>query len=96
MNWEVNGCYTPLLVVIAHQGPVSSSVVDVDLSLNVEYSGDAGFLHILSVLLNLRIRADKNVCAAYFFKGQSANEIGIYHFDMPINNECFLHVSPYI
>ena len=92
--WEVNWSYSSLLVVLAHQRPVRASMVDVDLRLNIEYARDASFLHGLRVLFKLRVRTDEYIGVAYFVEGEPADEVGISHFHVTVDDESLLDVAP--
>lgn len=94
MYWEMNGCYPSLLVVVAHQRPVGAAVVDVDLSLDVQDAGDAGFHHGLGVLFDLWVWTDENVGVTDLIEGETTYEISIRHLNMAIDNESLLDISP--
>lgn len=96
VDWEVHRCYATILVVLAHQRPVRSSMVDIDLGLHVEHSCDAGLHHSLGVLFDLGIGADEDVGVADLLEGETTDEVGVSHLDVTVHDVCLLHIAPNI
>ena len=69
-------------------------MVDVGLGLHVEDAGDSSLFHGLCVFLGLRIWTDKDASVSNLVKSERANEVCIVHFNLTINNEHVVNVTP--
>jgi hypothetical protein len=95
MDWIVNKLNSFVLVVLLHFGPLNTTVVDVDFSLNTEYTCDTCCLQEVDVKFSLRIRADKNICVINFAKDHACHEVCIYLFNVTIYHEDKLFIPPF-
>lgn len=90
----MNGSDASLLIVLIDKGPIDSAVIGIFLGLNIEYAGDASFLHRIGVLLSLRVGTDPDLGCTNFVESKTTDEVGICHFDVAIDDKSFVNVAP--
>jgi len=64
----MNGIDVPLRVVLEHFWPIYTSVSNVNIRLNVEYTSDASICKLLGVFFELRILAQIEFSFSDFIK----------------------------
>ena len=69
-------------------------MVDVLLCLDIENTCDSTRFHCICIFQGLWIRPDENSCFANLVKSKSSDKVCISHFDMAIDDESFVSISP--
>lgn len=91
----MNCCHAAGFIILEHRWPVDSSVINVDLSLHVEYASNSGFHHGLGILFKLWIWPDENSGISNLVKSESADKVGVSFCAVAINNVSLAHVPPH-
>ena len=94
MNREMNGLDTTLSVVVLHCIPVDTTMLNVNICLNIEDTCYASLTHCFCIFLELWVWANENSSLAYLVKSQTSHKICIGFFNMTINHKTFLDISP--
>lgn len=87
-------CDAAILVILNHLWPVDASVVNIDLSLYVEYASDSGLHHGLSIRLELRIWPDKYSGVSNLVESKSTDKVGISLVTVSVDNVSLAHIPP--
>ena len=82
------------LIVVSHLFPVNSSMLMINVRLNVQNSCNSFFMHGNDVGFNLRIGTDEKVCLIDFIEREASDKVSISFIDLTIYYENFIHIRP--
>lgn len=93
IDWEMHCIHIPSIVVLIHFWPVDTSVVDIDIGLDIQDSSDSSFKHGLSILFKLWVWTDMNTRITDFIECETAYKVCISFLDVTIYNVAFTCIS---
>ena len=96
MNREMNWFDTSLFIHFAHLWPVDSSVIDIDISLDIENCSHSSFHHHLSIFFQLGIGTNEYVGISNKVKSETTNEVGISFLNVAVYKEYSVDIPPHV